>query len=66
MSPRPPLVARVLLAAALLGAGGCATWDAAKWDLTRYRDPRASDIDKRMTERPSPVDNPFGSAGPGR
>jgi hypothetical protein len=53
------MIARISIAALLLFSG-CApwnhqkTWNAEKWDLTRYRDPRAADIDRRLTEHPEP------------
>lgn len=56
---------RLLLLAALLALPGCASWNADKWDLSRYRDPRAADIDARLTDQPIPVANPFGVAEDG-
>lgn len=52
----------LLLTALLLGLPGCAPWKSEKWDLSRLRDPRAADIDHRLTQRPEPVSNPFSSA----
>jgi hypothetical protein len=40
-------------------AGGCALWDPERWNLDRYRDERAVDIEQRL-ERDEPiVKNPF-------
>lgn len=56
-----PHTTRLLALLALLLAGGCARWGADKFDVSRFRDPRASDIDKRlsapMPERTGP--SPF-------
>lgn len=46
----------------VLSAGGCASWDASKWDLSRYRDPRASDLDKRLSVEGDHFANPFGAS----
>lgn len=51
----------ILLALTLLTLPGCAAWDSQQWDLTRYRDPRAADIDRRLAERPPVTGNPFSS-----
>ncbi|MCA9239968.1 MAG: hypothetical protein KDA37_07205 [Planctomycetales bacterium] len=51
----------LLLAALMLSLPGCARWNTEKWDLSRFRDPRATDIDHRLTQRPEPVSNPFSS-----
>jgi len=48
------MFARLLLAACLLSAGGCAKWKTSTFDLNRLRDPRAIDIDGRLSS-PSPV-----------
>ena len=43
----------------LVPAGGCAVWDRSRWDLSKYRDERASDIDKRLSDSKPIVQNPF-------
>jgi hypothetical protein len=35
-------------------AGGCAMWDSDRWNLDRYRDERAVEIEQRL-ERTKPV-----------
>jgi hypothetical protein len=50
------------LAATLLlfvPAGGCAFWDRDRWNLGRYRDERAVDIDHRLDQAEPIVKNPF-------
>jgi hypothetical protein len=57
-SNRRALVAAVILSLPFL-AGGCARWDKNLWNLDRYRDEQAIDIEKRL-ERDEPiVKNPF-------
>ncbi|TWT32395.1 hypothetical protein KOR34_41580 [Posidoniimonas corsicana] len=61
------MLARLLLILLLPALAGCSSWvpawNAEKWDVTRLRDPRASDIDRRLSERPpTSVRTPFGSA----
>jgi hypothetical protein len=43
----------------LLGASGCAMFDRDKWDLNRYRDERAVDIEQRLDTSEPIVENPF-------
>lgn len=51
---------RLACLGALLGAlSGCALWKAEMWDLNRLRDDRARDIDSRLSEDRSFVQNPF-------
>ena len=56
---------RLLLLAAIVlpltTSCGCAFWDwnKADWNLERYRDPRASDIDRRLEKNTPIVQNPF-------
>jgi hypothetical protein len=40
-------------------AGGCAMWDRDRWDLSRYRDERALDIDQRLSSEEAVVKSPF-------
>ena len=47
------------VAALLVPAGGCALWDRSTWDLSKYRDERASDIDQRLSKTKPIVQNPF-------
>jgi hypothetical protein len=35
-----------------LASGGCAKWKRPDFDLSRYRDPRAVDIDDRLSAPP--------------
>lgn len=49
--------ARIVLAACLLLASGCATWRTPTFDVNRLRDPRAVDIDQRLST-PQPTVNP--------
>ena len=39
--------------------GGCAIWDRDRWNLDRYRDERAVDIDHRLDQAEPIVKNPF-------
>lgn len=51
---------RLACLAALLGLlPGCAPWKAETWNLDRFRDDRARDIDSRLSEDRSIVQNPF-------
>lgn len=55
--------ARILLLFTLLAAlttSGCAAWNTDKWDLSRYRDPRAADIDQRLGGELPSAENSFG------
>lgn len=57
-SNRRTLLVAVILSLPLLG-GGCALWDKDRWNLDRFRDERAVDIEQRL-ERDEPiVKNPF-------
>jgi hypothetical protein len=38
---------------------GCAMWDAERWNVDRYRDERAVDIDQRLSSDEPIVKNPF-------
>jgi hypothetical protein len=52
----------VLLAAIValpILAGGCAMWDGDRWNLDRYRDERAVDIEQRLERTEPVVKNPF-------
>lgn len=53
----------VLLAAGVIFSlgplGGCAAWNADRWDLDRYRDQRAVDIESRLAREKPIVENPF-------
>jgi hypothetical protein len=42
-----------------LFAGGCAVWDNDRWNLDRYRDERAVDIEQRLERNEPIVKNPF-------
>jgi hypothetical protein len=48
-----------ILAIFVVSLTGCAMFDAEKWDLNRFRDERAVDVDQRLSERPPIVENPF-------
>ena len=50
------LAAMLLL---LASTGGCAFWDRDRWNLDRYRDERAVDIDQRLDQAEPIVKNPF-------
>ena len=39
--------------------GGCALWSKEMWSIDHYRDDRAVDIDKRLSENTTIVKNPF-------
>ncbi|MEM9184894.1 MAG: hypothetical protein AAGB00_00190 [Planctomycetota bacterium] len=54
----PLLIACLLLWCLLLAATGCLTKQY-NWDIDRLRDPRAADLDKRLTAQPPAVANPF-------
>jgi hypothetical protein len=55
-SRRTCCVAAILM---LLVGNGCAMFDREKWDLNRYRDERAVDIEKRLDATTPEVPNPF-------
>lgn len=56
---------RITFLAALFGMlPGCALWKAETWDLNRFRDDRARDIDSRLSGDRSIVQNPFQSTPP--
>jgi hypothetical protein len=38
---------------------GCALWDAERWNIDRYRDERATDIEQRLSSQEPIVQNPF-------
>ena len=38
---------------------GCAMWGRDRWDLSRYRDDRAADIDQRLSSDEAVVKSPF-------
>jgi hypothetical protein len=40
-------------------AGGCAMWDQNRWNLNRYRDERAVEIEQRLERTEPVVKNPF-------
>jgi hypothetical protein len=48
-----------VLFAALGPLAGCAMWNAERWSLNRYRDERAVDIDRRLSDDRPIVANPF-------
>ena len=48
------LSASFLLSICLLGASGCSSWKSPSFDLSHLRDPRATDIDGRLSA-PVPV-----------
>ena len=53
-------IGRVYCLAVVLGPlSGCAMWDFDEWNLDRYRDERARDIDERLSEDRPIVQNPF-------
>ena len=53
-------VARLGCLAVLLGmVSGCALLEKETWNLERYRDERARDIDARLSEDRPIVQNPF-------
>ena len=53
-------IGRVSCLAMVLGfLSGCAMWDLNKWNPENYRDDRARDIDSRLSEDRSIVQNPF-------
>jgi hypothetical protein len=39
--------------------GGCALWNRDRWNLDRYRDERAVDIEQRLERSEPIVKNPF-------
>jgi len=47
------------LAALLASLSGCAIWDLKKLNPENYRDDRARDIDARLSENRTIVQNPF-------
>ena len=54
------LVARVSCLAIVLGlVSGCALFNKETWNLERFRDDRARDIDARLSEDRTIVQNPF-------
>ena len=55
------LVALAVVAAPLILLGGCRMWNFQKdfWNMDRYRDERAVDIDTRLNKNVPIVKNPF-------
>ncbi|MGI9457413.1 MAG: hypothetical protein ACR2NU_12690 [Aeoliella sp.] len=51
------MLPRLLLVAALLSASGCAAWQVPTYDMSLLRDPRAVDIDGRLSA-PQPITAP--------
>ena len=53
----------VLLAAGVMCSlgplGGCAAWNPDRWNLNRFRDERAVDIEGRLAREKPIVENPF-------
>jgi hypothetical protein len=49
----------ICLAATCGALSGCAMFDVERWNLDRYRDDRAVDIDRRLSEERTIVPNPF-------
>jgi hypothetical protein len=47
------------LAIAIGPLSGCAMWNADRWNLDRYRDERAVDIEGRLSREKPIVENPF-------
>lgn len=43
----------------LVSTSGCALFHKETWDINRYRDPRAADIDHRLDRSEPIVKNPF-------
>jgi hypothetical protein len=43
----------------LIAMGGCALFHKETWDINRYRDSRAADIDHRLDSSEPIVKNPF-------
>ena len=54
------LLSFTLLVAGVAPLVGCAMFDAERWKLDRYRDERAVDIDRRLSEEVPIGQNPFG------
>ena len=63
--PRRPLhftcrlIAVAAIASPLLTAAGCAMFHKDFWNMDRYRDERAVDIDRRLEKNTPIVKNPF-------
>jgi hypothetical protein len=51
------LSAAVLLL--LIQTSGCALWNADRWNLDRYRDQQAVDIEQNLSRKKPIVANPF-------
>jgi len=58
-STRRAIVLAVGVVVVLGPLGGCAMWNKDRWNLDRYRDERAVDIDQRLSQDRSIVPNPF-------
>jgi hypothetical protein len=56
---RAASLAAILFLFLLATAGGCALFDKDKWNLDRYRDERAVDIEHRLDRSEPIVKNPF-------
>jgi hypothetical protein len=50
----------ILVAWVAAPLAGCAMFDTDRWQLDRYRDERAVDIDRRLSEDVPIGQNPFG------
>lgn len=50
------------IAATVQAVAGCAAWQSRDWDLSHLRDSRATDIDRRLSQRPESVDGAFGAS----
>jgi hypothetical protein len=53
------LAALAAVVAPLLSLGGCAMFHKDFWNMDRYRDERAADIDSRLSKNVPIVKNPF-------
>jgi hypothetical protein len=53
------LVALAAVVAPFLSLGGCAMFHQDFWNMDRYRDERATDIDGRLGKNETIVKNPF-------
>ncbi|MEM8866229.1 MAG: hypothetical protein AAGF31_11855 [Planctomycetota bacterium] len=50
----------LLFVAGMIAATGCHAWPDKKWDASSLRDPRATDLERRLSAQPTAVENPFG------
>jgi hypothetical protein len=53
------LVALAAIVAPLLSLGGCAMFHQDFWNMDRYRDERAVDVDSRLQKNETIVKSPF-------